>query len=88
METEKQNNYSVANQFQANVHFLHPLKTAETPLFIWYVLGVKNGNIGLKRVDNSGKEIISIRNNATLIYGINAQNTTSTSAHYLHFREN
>ena len=80
METEKQNNYSVANQFQTIVHFLHPLKMTETLLFIWYVLGVKKGNIGLKRVDNSGKEIISIRNNATLIYGINAQNTTSTSA--------
>ena len=80
METEKQNNYSVANQFQTIVHFLHPLKMTETLLFIWYVLGVKKGNIGLKRVDNSGKEIISIRNKATLIYGINAQNTTSTSA--------
>ena len=29
-------------------------------------------------LDNSGREIISIRNNATLIYGINAQNTTLT----------
>ena len=41
---------------------------------------VKKGNIGLKWVDNSGREIISIRNNTTLIYGINVQNTTSTSA--------
>ena len=32
---------------------------------------VKKGNIGLKWVDNSGREIISIRNNATLIYGTN-----------------
>ena len=30
--------------------------------------------------DNSGREIISIQNNATLIYGINGQNKTSTSA--------
>ena len=29
--------------------------------------------------DNSGREIISIQNNATLIYGINGQNTTWTS---------
>ena len=78
METEKENNYSVVNQFQANVPFLHPLKTAETFLFFRCVLGVKKGNIGLKWVDNSGREIISIRNNATLIYGINAQNATST----------
>ena len=77
METEKQN-YYVVNQFQANVPFLHPLKTAETLLFFRFVLGVKKGNIGLKWVDNSGREIISIRNNATLIYGINAQNTTLT----------
>ena len=41
---------------------------------------VKKGNIGPKWVDNSGREIISIQNNATLIYGINGQNTTSTSA--------
>ena len=80
METEKQNKYSVVNQFQANVPFLHPLKTAETLLLFWCVLGVKKGNIHLKSVDNSGREIISIRNNATLIYGINGQNTTSTSA--------
>ena len=80
METEKQNNYYVVNQFQANVPFLHPLKTAETLLFFRFVPGVKKGNIGLKWVDNSGREIISIRNNATLIYGINGQNTTSTSA--------
>ena len=75
-----QNNYSVVNQFQANVPFLHPSKTAETLLFFLCVLGVKKENTGLKWVDNSGREIISIRNNATLIYGINAQNTTSTKA--------
>ena len=43
---------------------------------------VKKGNIGwyvLKWVDNSGREI-SIQNNATLIYGINGQSTTLTSA--------
>ena len=80
METEKQNNYYVVNQFQANVPFRHPLKTVETLIFFRCVLGVKKGSIGLKWVDNSGREIISIRNNATLIYGINGQNTTSTSA--------
>ena len=80
MKTEKQNNYYVVNQFQANVPFLHPLKTAETFLFFRCVLGVKKGNIGLKSVDNSGKEIISIRNNATLVYGINGQSATSASA--------
>ena len=80
METEKQNKYSVVNQFQANVPFLHPLKTAETLLFFRCVLGVQKGNIGLKWVDNSGRETISIGNNPTLIYSINAQNTTSTSA--------
>ena len=48
METEKQNNYFVANQFQADVPFLHPLKTAETLLFFRFVLGVKKGSIGLK----------------------------------------
>ena len=80
METEKQTNYYVVNQFQANVSFLHPLKTAETLLFFRCDLGVKKENIVLKWVDNSGREIISIRNNATLIYGINVQSTTSTSA--------
>ena len=80
METEKQNNQYVFSQFQANVPFLHPLKTAETLLFFQCVLGVKKGNIGLKWVDNSFREIISIQNNATSIYGINVQNTTSTSA--------
>ena len=80
METEKQTNYYVVNQFQANVPFRHPLKTVETLIFFRCVLEVKKGSIGLKWVDNSGREIISIRNNATLIYGINAQNTTSTSA--------
>ena len=53
---------------------------AKTLMFFRFVLGIKKGNIGLKWVDNSGMEIISIRNNATLIYGINGQNTTSTSA--------
>ena len=71
METEKQTNYYVVNQFQANVPFRHPLKTVETLMFFRCVLGVKKGNIGLKWVDNSGREIISIRNNATLIYGTN-----------------
>ena len=80
METEKQINYYILNQFQANVPFLHPLKTAETFLFFRCVLGVKKGNIGLKWVDNSGKEIISIRNNATLVYGIYGQSATSASA--------
>ena len=65
-----QNNYSVVNQFHANVSFLHPSKTAETLLFFLCVLGVKKENTGLKWVDNSGREIISIRNNATLIYSI------------------
>ena len=54
--------------------------TPWTLLFFRCVLGVKKGNIGLKWIDNSGREIISIRNNATLIYGINVQSTTSTSA--------
>ena len=80
METENQSNYYVVNQFQANVPFLHPLKTAKTLLFFGCVLGVKKGNIGPKWVDNSFREIISIRKNATLIYGINVQNTTSTGA--------
>ena len=53
---------------------------AETLLFFRCVHGVNKGNIGLKWVDNSGREIISIRNNATLIYGINGQNTTLASA--------
>ena len=44
------------------------------PLCFFTVLGAKKGNI------DAGWEIISIRNNATLIYGINGQNTTSTSA--------
>ena len=77
--SEKQNNYYFVNQFQANIPFLHPLKMAETLLFLRCVLAVKKGNIGLKWVDNSFREI-SIRNNATSIYGINVQNTTSTSA--------
>ena len=80
METEKQINYYILNQFQANVPFLHPLKTAETLLFFRCVLGVKKRSIGLKWVDNLGREIISTQNNTTLIYGINGQNTTSTSA--------
>ena len=80
METEKETNYNVINQFQENLPFWHPLKTAETIMFFRCVLGVKKGNIGLKWVDDSGREIISIRNNATLIYRINGQNATSTSA--------
>ena len=68
METEKQSNYYLANQFQVNALFLHPLKTG------------KERKQWTKWVDNSGREIISIRNNATLIYSINGQNTTSTSA--------
>ena len=80
MEIEKQNNCYVVNQFQANVPFLHPLKTAETLLFFRCVLRVRKANNDLKWVDNSGREIISIRNNATLIDGINGQNTTLTSA--------
>ena len=80
METGKQNNYYVVNQFQANVPFLQPLKTAENLLLFWCVHGVKKGNIDLKWVDNSGREILRIRNKATLTYGINAQNATSTSA--------
>ena len=56
-----------------------PWKRQKSSCFFRCVLGVKKGNIGLKWVDNSGMEI-SIRNNATLIYGINGQNTTSTSA--------
>ena len=47
METEKQNSYYVVNQFQANVPFLHPLKTAETLLFFRCVVGVKKENIAL-----------------------------------------
>ena len=80
METEKQTNYYVVNQFQANIPFRQPLKTAETLMFFWSVLGVKKGNIGLTWDDNSDREIISIRNKATVIYSINGQNTTSTSA--------
>ena len=80
METLKQTNYYVVNQFQANVPFLHLLKTAETLFFFRCDLGVKKENILLKWVDNSGRETISIRNNGTLIYGINRQNTISTSA--------
>ena len=52
----------------------------QKPCCFWCILGVKKGNIDLKWVDNSGREIISIRNKATLIYSINGQNTTSTSA--------
>ena len=80
METEKQNSYYVVYQFQANVPFLHPLKTAEILLFFRCVLGVKKGNIDLKWTDNSFRKVISIRNNTTLTYGISVQNTTSTSA--------
>ena len=49
-------------------------------MFFQYVLGVKKGNVGLKWVHNSGREIISTRNNTTLTYGINGQNTSSASA--------
>ena len=56
------------------------MKTAETLLFFLWVLGVKKENIGLKWVVNIDREIISIRNNTTLIYGINVQNKTSISA--------
>ena len=79
MKTEKQTQHYVVNQFQANVSFLRPLKTGETLLFFRCILRVKKGNISLKWADNSGREVISIRNNAALIYGINGQNTTSTS---------
>ena len=47
-----------------------PWKRQKPSCFFRCVLGVKKGNIGLKWVDNSGREILSIRNNATLIYGI------------------
>ena len=46
---------------------------AETLLFLRCVLGVKKGNIGPKWVDNSGREIISLQNSTTLIYGIDAE---------------
>ena len=51
-------------------------------MFLFYTpwKRVKKGNIELNWVDNSGREIISIQHNATLIYSINGQNTTSTSA--------
>ena len=39
METEKQTNYYVVNQFQANVPFQHPLKMVETLLFFRVSLG-------------------------------------------------
>ena len=68
METEKQNNNYVPNQIQANIPFLHTLKTSETLLFFWCVLGVEKKNIGLKWVDSFDKKLISIRTNATLPY--------------------
>ena len=71
MGREKQNNYYVVNQFLANVPFLHPLKTGETLLLFRCAIRIKKRKIGQKRVNNLDKEIISIRNNATLIYGIN-----------------
>ena len=80
METEKQTNYYVVNQFQANVPFLHPLKTAETLMFFSMCPWAKERKHWPKWVDNSGREIIGIRENAALIYGINGQNTTSASA--------
>ena len=51
-------------------------------MFLFYTPSkrVKKGNIGLKWVDNSGRETISMRNSARLIDGLNAQNTSSTSA--------
>ena len=51
-------------------------------MFLFYTpwKQVEKGNIGVKWVDNSGKGMKSIQNNATLIYSINGQNTTSTSA--------
>ena len=57
-----------------------PWKRQKPSCFFRCVLGVKKGNIGLKWVDNSGRGVISIRNNAALIEGIDGQNTTSTSA--------
>ena len=39
MEPGKQNNYYVVNQFQADVPFLHPLKTVETLLIFDVSLG-------------------------------------------------
>ena len=80
MGREKQNNYYVVNQFLANVPFLHPLKTGESLLLFRCALRMKKRKIDQKRVNNLDKEIISIRNNATLIYGINVQNTTSIIA--------
>ena len=56
METEKQTNYHVVNQFQANVSFRHALKTAETLMFFRCVFGIKKGNISPKWVNNSGRE--------------------------------
>ena len=50
-------------------------------MFFRSLLGVKKGNIGLKWVDNYFRELINIRNNATLIInGINVQITISTNA--------
>ena len=80
METEKQTNYYVVNQFQANVPFQHPLKTAETLMVFSMCPWAKERKHWPKWVDNSGREIIGIRNNAKLIYVINGQNTTSPSA--------
>ena len=51
-------------------------------MFLFYTpwKRVKKENIGLKWVDNSGRGIIIIQNNAALIYGINRQNTNSIRA--------
>ena len=55
-------------------------KRQKPSCFFWCVLWVKKGNIDLKWVNNSGREIIRIRKNAALIYGINGQNASSKSA--------
>ena len=60
--------------------FSTPLENGRNPLVFLMCPWVKKGNIGLKLVDISGREIISIRDNTKLIYGINGQNATSTSA--------
>ena len=60
MGAEKQNSYYVVNQFQANVPFLLPVNTTKPLLFFQCVFGVKKRNIGLKWVDNSGREISGI----------------------------
>ena len=83
METEKQNNYYVVNQFLANVPFLRPLKTAETLLFFRCVLGEKKGTIGLKWVDNSFREIISITTLSTVSLSSFPRNVKVCASHTL-----